>query len=142
MDYMQLLREHDDPTHWEYPPGFDYRAAKARFGKFAGELSAALGVFLEIEAGNSIQDASFHSQVFLPPADGPEVSIRFSNFGDMVTVGEGGRLPEGTLGTIRELFGRYGYVYVPACVLDQPYTGGNPGVTGIETWRILYFDYV
>ena len=24
MDYMELLHQHDDPVHWEYPPGFDY----------------------------------------------------------------------------------------------------------------------
>jgi hypothetical protein len=142
MDYQQLLREYDDSTHWEYPPSFDYRAATIRFKKFADELSATLGVPLTTETGSYIQDASFHSQLLVPLAGGRNTLIRFSNFGNMVTISEDEPAPEEMLSTIKRLFDRYGYVYVPASVLEQPYRGSNPGVTGIDTWWIRYFDWV
>jgi hypothetical protein len=40
------------------------------------------------------------------------------------------------------LFEQHGYVYMPATILEQPYTGNNPGVTGIPNWWIRYFDWV
>ena len=38
MDYMALLRRHDDPVHWEFPDSFDYDTARVRVEKFAAEL--------------------------------------------------------------------------------------------------------
>ncbi len=142
MDYAQLLAKHDHPTHWEYPPGFDYEAATARFGKFVAALSAALGEPMTSETGVHIQDASFHSQVFLPLSGGRQGLIRFSNFSDMATVGDGEPVPEPTMAVVLELLARHGYIYVPAALLDTDYTGSNPGVTGIRSWWIRYFDYV
>jgi hypothetical protein len=142
MDYLALLRRHDHPTHWEYPPGFDYRAATERFARFVEELSAKLGVSLRAETGVHIQDASFHSQVFLPlPGDGHAL-IRFSNFGYMATVSDDDPVPEPTMDAVVGLLAKHGYVYVPAGVLAQPYSGSNPGVTGIDTWWMRYFDWV
>jgi hypothetical protein len=142
MDYLQLLRENDDPTQWEYPRDFDYHLATTEFAKFADELSMAQGVALKTETGVIIQDNSFHSQICIPlPGDRSAVN-RFSNFGKMVTVSEDESVPKEMLSTMKELFSRHGYVYVPASILDQPYTGRNPGVTGIRTWWIRYFDWV
>ncbi len=93
MDYAQLLATYDHPTHWEYPPGFDYMAATARFSEFLTALSAALGEPVTFESGVHIQDASFHSQIFLPLPNGRQGLIRFSNFGDMATVGDCEPLP-------------------------------------------------
>ncbi len=142
MDYARLLAAHDHPTHWEYPPGFDYRTATARFGKFVATLSAALGEPVASETGVHIQDASFHSQVFLPLPGGRQGLIRLGNFGDLATVGDGEPVPKPTLAVVLELLARHGYTYVPAAVLDAAYTGSNPGVTGIPSWRIRYFDWV
>lgn len=142
MDYLELLRRHDHPTHWEYPPGFDYRTATERFARFVEELSARLGVALRAETGSHIQDASFHSQVFVPLPRDRHALIRFSNFGDMATISDDEPVPEPTMAAVVELLGKQGYVYVPAEVLAEPYTGSNPGVTGIRTWWIRYFDWV
>ncbi|MFO0796667.1 MAG: hypothetical protein U0804_04265 [Gemmataceae bacterium] len=142
MDYASLLAQHDHPTHWEYPPGFDYAAATARFGRFMADLSAALGQPVPSETGSYIQDASFHSQASLPLPDGRQATIRFSNFGDMVTVDNNDLVPEPVMAVVLELFIRHGYTYIPAAVLDADYTGSNPGVTGIQTWWIRYFDWV
>ena len=142
MDYARLLAQHDHPTHWEYPPGFDYKAATARFGRFVADLSAALGAAVPSETGTHIQDASFHSQAFLPLPGGRRGLIRFSNFGDMATVGDGEPVPEQVMCVVLELLARHGYTYIPADVLDADYTGPNPGVTGIPSWWIRYFDWV
>jgi hypothetical protein len=142
MDYLELLWRHDHPTHWEYPPGFDYRAATERFARFVEELSAKLGVAPRVETGVHIQDASFHSQVFLPLPGGRFALIRFSNFGDMATVSDDEPVPDSTMAEVLELLAKHGYVYVPAAVLAGTYTGSNPGVTGIDTWWIRYFDWV
>ena len=142
MDYAQLLAQHDHPTHWKYPPGFDYKVAIARFKQFVADLSTALGQSVPSETGVHIQDASFHSQVFLPLPGGRQGLIRFSNFGNMATVGDGEPVPESIMSVVLELFARHGYTYVPADVLDADYIGLNPGVSGIRTWWIRYFDWV
>jgi hypothetical protein len=142
MDFLKLLRQHDDPIRWERPPGFDAGVAAERFARFVEDLSARLSVAVRSEAGVFVQDASFHSQAFLPLPGGPPAQIRFSNFGDMASVSEDERVPEPTMAAVVELLARHGYVYVPAEVLDQPYTGNNAGVTGIKTWWIRYFDWV
>jgi hypothetical protein len=97
---------------------------------------------LRCETGVYIQDASFHSEITLPLENGLVACIRFSNFGDMVSVSDGNPVPNATLQLLQELFLHHGYVYVPAAVLDAPYSGRNPGVTGIRTWWIRYFDWV
>ncbi len=142
MDYAKLLARHDHPTQWEYPPGFDYNAATSRFAEFVAGLSEVLGSAPLAETGVHIQDASFHSQVFLPLPGGRHGLIRFSNFGDMATVSDDEPVPEPTMALVTELLPRHGYTYVPAGVLHAPYTGSNPGVTGISSWWIRYFDWV
>jgi hypothetical protein len=142
MDYLKLLQRHDHPTKWEYPPGFDYRSAVDRFARFVEDLSASLGTAPRVETGSHIQDASFHSQIYLPLSDDRFALIRFSNFGDMVTVSDDEPVPEATMRVVQELFSRHKYVYIPARLLSEPYTGSNPGVTGIASWWIRYFDWV
>lgn len=142
MDYLQFLIKNDDPTYWEHPPNFDYRASLVKFECFAKDLSQLIDTPLKSESGTNIQDASFHSQIYLPLPDGHHALIRFSNFGNMTTISEDEPLPEDTLNRLKALFDKHGYIYVPATVLDQPYSGCNPGVRGIDTWWIRYFDWV
>ncbi len=142
MDYQELLRRHDHPTRWEYPPDCDHRQAADRFARFLNDLDTALGAAQRSETGSHIQDASFHSQIYLSLPEGRFALIRFSNFGDMVTVSEDDPVPEQMWQLLHQLFTQHGYVYVPAAVLGTPYTGTNPGVTGIDTWWIRYFDWV
>lgn len=142
MDYVELLQRFDDPQRWEYPKGFDYDAATGRFAIFADALSSALGQPLRTESERYIQDASFHSQIYLPLDKERFALIRFSNFGDMVTVSEDEPIPNEVKEMVIDLLGHHNYVYVPASVLEHPYTGVNPGVTGIRNWWIRYFDWV
>jgi hypothetical protein len=142
MEYAALLALHDHPILWEYSLDFTHDTATARFAKFVEELSAALGTSLRSETGSYIQDASFHSQVFLPLSDDHCAVVRFSNFGDMVAVDDEEPIPDTTIKQVTELLAKHDYTWVPAAVLHAPYTGVNPGVTGISSWWIRYFDYV
>jgi hypothetical protein len=141
MDYMELLRRHDDPVCWMEPPNFDYESASLRFLEFARELSSALNVPVRTETGYLLQDAIYHSEVFIPAQEGRPASIRFSRFGDMVTVMGSEQIPEEWLTIIQKLLQKHGYVYVPVDVLQQPYTGNNPGVDGFPDWLSRYFGW-
>jgi len=136
-----LLRKLDDPVRWEYPPGFAHQDAIKRFLDFAHQLEHALGVALETETGTAIQDASFHSQVRVPSPDSV-VQLRFSNFGDLVALSAEDSVATDIVDTIKRLALSLGYVYVPTRSLTTPYTGRNPGVTGIRDWWTRYFDWV
>ena len=131
------LLQFDDPI-----PGFAYRESIARFRAVAKELSNELGAELRTETETHIQDASFHSQIYLPGGWFGHHLIRFSNFGEMVSINDDDGLPPDLLERIQAILKRHGYVYMPYALLEQPYTGVNPGVTGIETWWIRYFDWV
>src|SRR5262249_41171153 len=117
VDYLDLLRQHDDPQRWEHPVGFDYDAASRRFAKFRDALSALLNMPLTSETGSYIQDASFHSQIYVPLDSERYALIRFSNFGDMATVSEDESVREEMKRAIIDLLETHGYLYVPATVL-------------------------
>src|SRR5262245_41032403 len=119
----EVLQHHDDPQFWEYPPGFDYEAATRRFHAFVHALSLAMDVPLKTETGAAIQDASFHSQLYLPLGDERFALVRLSNFGDMATASEDEQVPDELLQSVVQLLEKHGYAYVPASFLDQPYTG-------------------
>jgi len=142
VNYLELLQRFDDPRCWEYPDGFDYDAAALRFATFADALSIAFGQPLKTESGSDIQDASFHSQIYLLLGGVRFALIRFSNFGDMVTVSEDEPIPHEVKEMVIDLLKKHEYSYIPSSVLEQPYTGKNPGVTGIRDWWIRYFDWV
>ena len=138
---MELLSQHDDPVHWMEPPDFDYESAQARFSQFLQQLSAAMGMPLKSETGILLQDAIYHSEVFIPVGADPKPSLRFSSFGDMVTVIKSQDVPAAWLTIIEDLLKKHGYVYVPVEVLQQPYTGKNPGVDGFADWLSRYFGW-
>lgn len=137
MDWTGCLAQHDDPTHREYPRGFSYDHAVQRFEEFAIALQACLGQSLSTESGNYIQDASFHSQFLFEGR-----SLRFSNFGDMIAFTPDVEVPGSLRQAVRRLAEQLEYVLVPTEILEERYTGSNPGVTGIQTWWNRYFDYI
>ena len=136
-EVLALFREHDDPACWEYPRDFNYDDAIARFREFAAAFDAATGITHRVETESHIQDASFHSQIDLGGG-----WLRFSNFGNMVSFDPSLEVDEGTLDKLRTLCREKGYVFIPPDFIEYPYTGANPGVTGIRDWGIRYFDYV
>jgi len=140
--YTDLLRRYDDPVRWEYPAGFDHAQAVQRFQRFAKELAQLWGKQVKNETEVEIQDASFHSQILIPVRDGEFVVARFSNFGDMATFAEEVVVPDDLRQVLLALFDKHGYVYVEADILNQQYSGSNPGVTGIRDWWTRYFDWL
>jgi hypothetical protein len=60
------------------------------------------------------------------------VSVGTYYFGEMAPEGADEPIPPAMLNAIVEVVEKEGYVYVPPEVLMQPYTGRNPGVTGIR----------
>ena len=134
---LALFRKHDDPVRWECPRDFERHRAIARFRGFAAALDAAAGSAHDIETGSQIQDASFHSQIALGSG-----WLRFSNFGDMVSITPDYELDDATLALVSSLCHEKGYCFVPTAFGELPYDGTNPGVTGIRDWWIRYFDWV
>src|SRR5438128_1706055 len=125
MDYMQILVEHDHPSSWMEAPDFDEELAERRFGDFVRDLSETLKLFVRTETGELLQDAIYHSEAFLPVGEYPQPSIRFSRFDALATLFLIEKVPEGWKSTIENLLSKHGYIYVPADVLAQPYTGSN-----------------
>ena len=117
---------------------FDYNEAIRRFRRVVAELERQLGKTLEVQTESHIQDASFHSQVCLPGGG----IMRFSNFGDMISVVDEESANGDALDVAKRIVQEHGYAYIPEEVLQAPYTGENPGVTGIRDWWIRYFDWV
>ena len=134
---LRLFALHDDPVNWEYPPSYDHKREISRFGEFLKELEQRLGATLAYESESRIQDASFHSQILL---DGG--TLRFSNFGDMVALSIDHEVDRQTVQVIERLCKEMNYFLIDTKLAELPYTGVNPGVTGIGSWWIRYFDWV
>jgi hypothetical protein len=71
--------------------------------------------------------------------EGDRSSIRFSCFGEFVTILNVELVKNEWLIVIKALFEQYGYVYIPKEVLDQPYTGMNHRKPRFATWFSRYF---
>ena len=143
--WKELLERHDDPKHWEYPGDFshkDHSEAVQRFQKFVTELKSLLGRTWPTETGIYIQDASFHSQILFVSTEDQQDGLRFSNFGNMIAFTPDLDIPDSIRDAVVSLAKQLEFVLVPTEILEEKYTGSNPGVTGIETWWIRYFDWV
>lgn len=143
--WRELLEQHDDPKYWEYPGGIPRHAqagSDLRFQQFVKLLEDSLGKTWPIETGIQIQDASFHSQILFDAPDTHSGGLRFSNFGNMIAFTPDHELPTSLKEAVVAVAEQLGYVLVPSDVLEEDYTGRNPGVSGIATWWIRYFDWV
>lgn len=141
-DYIQLLERHDDPVLAEYPDGFNYKEAERRFYEFVTDFAGQWDRPLDSETGVLIQDASFHGLIRVPLVNDEHVSVWFSNFGDMATFAEEVTVPDSLKQTLITLFEKHRYVYIPYEILEKPYSGKIPGVTGFKTWWRRSFDWI
>jgi hypothetical protein len=137
-DWFALLQRLDDATHGEAPPGFNRQEAEQSFAEFVKELSSRMDEPLQSETGVHVQDASFYGQVIF----GTGAALRFSAFGRMVAFTPDMELPENVLLHVKQLVGEQGYTLVPTEILETDYTGPHPGVDGIDSWWIRYFDWL
>ena len=142
IDYIHLLKAHDDPRNSEQPPAFDRRAAESRFTKMAEEIVSDFPGS-GLETGGAIQDASFHGQIFVA-IGGKFALIRVSNFGSLVTFfgdDEDCVSPEARNRLLAK-FLAHGYTFIPPDALSAPYDGANPGVSGFRDWGCRYFEWI
>lgn len=139
--YLLFLKRFDDPDHWEQPPNFDRTRAKQKAETFSEDLKSRIRVSLGFESGDSIQDAAFHSQIHMS-IHGEVVSLRFSNFGDLVALMGEAAVPAALLDKIKSLLGFHGYTFIPEFVLEEPYTGVNRSVGENQDWWVRYFDWI
>jgi hypothetical protein len=148
----QLLLSNDSPTDWEYPQGFDWDAAWRDVRQFLPAAEALIGQPLQVD--DQVQDASYFAELFVfeegavrPPVTAMvfKIAIRFSSFGRMATIhtnsalSDLGRYPVERLAALLE---EYGFVYIPAEALAEPYDGVMPDVPADFTWWFRFFDYM
>ena len=143
-DYKAFLSrlDHPKPEHAEAPPGFDHEEAYRRFAIVVDALKNALEMSVEIETGAWIQDASFHSLIRMDSPDKKCAVILFSNFADMAGIANEATLPREIHNQLKEILASHGYLYIPEDVLEETYTGDNPGVSGFCDWWQRFFDYI
>lgn len=134
-----LLQRHDDPIHGECPANFDYKSARIRARGFLAAVERRLATDNTPELNTQIEDASFHSELSFPGCYG---YLRFSSFGNMIAFTPDHEVAPHVVAAIKDLAPGHGYTFVPTELLEATYTGDHPGVTGIATWWIRYFDYL
>lgn len=144
-DYKQILNDCDCEED-ENPKGFDWRKAEDDFVRVTVDLKTILFV-RRIDSQGQIQDASFHGDIICSEGS-PEYwqSIRFSNFGRLVTIRNVDQIPFVKLEKILEIFKLHQYQYIPIEVLDQSYDGRfGPlyrNTNKQDTWFDRYFSHI
>jgi hypothetical protein len=145
-EYYSILRKFDDPVRWENPEDFDYEKEQQNFFVAKDHLQCVLRQKLDFETGSHIQDASYHSMIKISGQllKNPEdyAQVRFSNFGKMISFVNENCIKENIQIDIVQHLITLGYAYIPEKVLEEQYTGKNPGVSGIYTWWVRFFDWV
>jgi hypothetical protein len=134
---LKTFVKYDDPVNWEYPLNFNHKKEIADFKEFLSKIEVNLKEKINYETEYHIQDASFHSQIYLSGG-----SLRFSNFGRMVTFTIDHEVSQDITVLVKKLCSELGYLFIESELTEIRYTGNNSGVTGIDSWWIRYFDYV
>jgi hypothetical protein len=156
------LREHDDPTHLERPPGFDLAAETLRAHRLVVRLAKAFAWQVTTDAGTgAVQDASFLGDIEIPDsatASGERIVIRLSNFGQLAVVAleRFGINDANDIAVLFDVADRRrveraledeGYRQVPEWILWRDYDGTSEALRAAyestaATWWVRYFDYL
>lgn len=140
-ELLELMHTLDDSKSMEHPKGFDHYQAQQRFRAVVAAL-AELGIAGEAETGENIQDASFHSQLFIPDLLHKQTVIRFSNFGDLVAMTDDELMDPAQVQAIKSTLVTHGYVYVPYAMTLGAYRGHYYSVSEIcQSWWDRFFDW-
>jgi hypothetical protein len=137
-DTLRVLQAADHEGQWERPDGFDHQGAIRRFDAFLADLEQRLGRHMRADTGSSLQDCSFHAEVFF---DGG--LLRFSNFGNLAAFTPDHAVRSDVVDLVSELLLRHGYTFLPdTSELEEPYRPVAEPPPGGWTWWIRYFDYL
>jgi hypothetical protein len=133
----------------------------AGFQGLVGCISEAFGCTPNIDAGSSVQDATFYGQLIIPGRStdtGADVAVRVSNFGHLAVYAlerlgaysdaeRDSLMAEADRSRVEFALGESGYVVLPEDVLWKRYDGVNQALLTLygdrrPEWFIRYFDYI
>ncbi len=137
-DIIALFEKFDDPDNWECPEGFDRENEIRRFLSFHKELERLTGESFVFETEDSIQDATFHSQIDI----GEYNWLRFSNFGSMISIFREDEIDASLMNIIKKIASEKEYKYVPGTYTNVNYSGSKDGRSRIEDWWMRYFNWM
>ncbi len=146
-DVRQLLERYDEPGSYEFHSEFDYPEMEARAGEVARRLEAS-GARLTFEGALYNQDASFSIAILLHDYERAEdrlthcPTLRFSNFGNLVSITWSERLPVPDLESIVQALEDCGFTFVPEKALSGPYDGVMTDRKLFDSWWTRYFDWI
>lgn len=155
-EIKKLLLQADCETGCESPvhSGSDWLSERKKVEAVREEMERFTGRKFCLD--ENVQDASFltdlsvYRRVSKNPAAAVsyivEIADRFSNFGNLVTIGSADESLNESAYDVSEMIKiltRHGYVYVEASALEEIYDGKNWVLrNGETTWWIRYFDYL
>jgi len=144
----RYLLRFDDPDDWEFPKGFNYEIFKEKALKVNSYLIDELNLNTQFEGAESNQDASFCISIIFTDYKIKGVhglyisSIRFSNFGNLVTLKNRDVLPVDISNLIIQTLQNEKYIYLDEEDLNFPYDGNSKDRYLPESWWIRYFDWL
>ncbi|MDG9929669.1 MULTISPECIES: hypothetical protein [unclassified Pseudomonas] len=143
----QLLERYDELGSYEFHSAFDYPDMEARANEVARRLETN-GNRLTFEGAIYNQDASFSIAILLHDYERAEdrlthcPTIRFSNFGNLVSLTWSELLPGSDLErTVQELEA-CGFTFIPEAELSGAYDGVMPDRKLFDSWWTRYFDWI
>ncbi|MYW19258.1 hypothetical protein GT039_27685 [Streptomyces sp. SID2955] len=150
---LSLLRNLDDPEHWEFPRDYDHVATRARFDRLAADIDQAFDCTCSVDRG--VQDASFHGDIVIPAIatkSSDLVVVRFSNFASLITAGAGGvradtaepadELHDEDRIRIKAAAVALDCIWMPRHVLKKRYDGPTEMDDWQQLWWHRFFDYM
>lgn len=147
------LLDADVAGHWEYPPDWKWPECMAKIEAVRPLLAEVVG---KLDMDQNVQDASFTTDLFVleEGARDPvtnsvahvyKLAIRFSNFGNLVTIFTNSvrrTLSDYPVARLETILKEHGFDPVPADQLNVPYDGKNVPFENGLTWWTRYFDYL
>ena len=147
-DYKRLLQAADEAGCYEFPSRFDYEGLERRARLAQSRIHRETGEITKFEGGNFNQDASFSIAICFDrrSVKKPEgiciPTIRFSNFGNLVSTCWAELFSPDTLSLVIKVLQEEGFHYIPEVELDCEYDGVMKGQIPKWTWWGRYFDWV
>ena len=147
----QILLEFDEVGRFETPSDFDYDNLILQIEKLKAELESIFN--LEFKIDNQIQDASFICDLIIPEKllikkiSEYQFSIRFSNFGKLVTVNGIENLNTDIIEKLQIVLKNNKFIFIEPNEIDVNYDGKFENFKNIygkhtPSWFARYFDYL
>lgn len=151
IETKQILLEFDEVGSFETPTDFDYDNLILQIEKLKIELETIFNTEFKID--DQIQDASFICDLIIPNKLLIEIvseyrySIRYSNFGKLVTINGIENINSDTLEILQKVFTKHKFIFLEPNEIDAHYDGKFEGFKSIyggrtATWFERYFDYL